>query len=342
MVGAAPLVRPCIISQHAQSIYQVRPGVSENRETFLVTGVLGCLGAWTVRVLQESGAAVVGFDLGTETRRLELVLGPEHRDVPLVRGDITDLAAVERALDEHGVTHVVHLAALQVPFCRENPPLGAAVNVVGTANVFEAVRRRADRIPGIVYASSAAVYGPHDDGAEDELPTPATHYGVYKLANEGTARIYWDEHGLPSVGLRPFTVYGPGRDQGMTSTPTQAMLAAARGEPFHISFGGVTQYQHARDVAECLVATARTLDQGARIHNLPGRPTHMSEVVAAIETAVPEVAGTITFEPQGLPFPASLQSNGAALPYRETPLVEGIAQTVAHFRERAPFTQAPR
>ena len=59
----------------------------------------------------------------------------------LVTGDITDLPAIERVLDEHAITNVVHLAALQVPFCRADPPLGAAVNVVGTVNVFEAVRR---------------------------------------------------------------------------------------------------------------------------------------------------------------------------------------------------------
>ena len=66
-----------------------------------------------------------------------------------VRGDITDLDALERTLDEHAITHVIHLAALQVPFCRADPPLGARVNVVGTVNVFEAAARRADRIgPG--------------------------------------------------------------------------------------------------------------------------------------------------------------------------------------------------
>jgi UDP-glucuronate 4-epimerase len=306
--------------------------MSNQQGAFLVTGVLGCLGAWTARVLLESGVPVVGFDLGTDTGRLELVLGRRHEDVQLVQGDITDLDALERTLDEHGITRVVHLAALQVPFCRENPPLGAAVNVVGTANVFEAVRRRAERIPGVVYASSAAVYGPDDRGDEDERTAPGTHYGVYKLANEGTARIYWEEHALPSVGLRPFTVYGPGRDQGMTSTPTQAMLAAARGKPFHISFGGVTQYQHARDVARSLVATSEQLHDGARVHNLPGPPTHMAEVVAAIEAAVPEASGTITYEPQELPFPSALESNGG-LPFVSTPLTEGVAETIAHFRE---------
>jgi nucleoside-diphosphate-sugar epimerase len=120
----------------------------------------------------------------------------------------------------------------------------------------------------------------------------------------------------------------------MTSTPTQAMLAATRGEPFQISFGGITQYQHARDVATCLVATSQQFERGARVHNLPGPPTPMEDVVAAIEAAVPEAAGTITFEPQGLPFPAVLESDGS-VPFVVTPLVDGVAETVAHFREHA-------
>ena len=78
--------------------------------------------------------------------------------VKLEQGDITDFAALERVLDEHEITRVVHLAAMQVPFCRADPVLGARVNVVGTVNVFEAVKRRRDRIPGVAWASSAAVY----------------------------------------------------------------------------------------------------------------------------------------------------------------------------------------
>lgn len=308
--------------------------MTDQQGAVLVTGVLGCLGAWTARVLADSGVPVVGFDLGTDPHRLELVLGRRREEIRLVRGDITDLDSLEQTIDEHGITRVIHLAALQVPFCRANPPLGAAVNVVGTANVFEAVRKRAERIPGVVYASSAAVYGANDRGDEDEHPTPGTHYGVYKLANEGTARIYWEEHGLPSIGVRPLTVYGPGRDQGMTSTPTQAMLAAARGEPFHISFGGVTQYQHARDVAHCLVASSEQLTSGARVHNLPGPAVHMSEVVAAIEAAAPGAAGSITFEPQALPFPPALESVGE-IAFVSTPFAQGVAETIAHFREHA-------
>src|SRR5690348_11060439 len=84
-------------------------------ERFLVTGALGCIGAWTVRRLVREGVPVVGFDLGSDPRRLALVLSPgELERVTMVVGDITDLAAVEAALETHAITNVIHLAALQV------------------------------------------------------------------------------------------------------------------------------------------------------------------------------------------------------------------------------------
>src|SRR5262249_34241374 len=159
-----------------------------------------------------------------------------------VIGDVTDLDAFGRVLDEHAITTVVHLAALQVPLVREHPVRGAEVNVVGTTNVLEAVRRRADRIGPVVYASSIAVYGPA--GTLDPDDPAGTLYGVFKRANEATAQRYFDDYGVSSIGLRPHTIFGPGRDQGATSAPTVAMLAAAARRPFHIPFGGRIQMQH--------------------------------------------------------------------------------------------------
>src|SRR6202011_951788 len=99
---------------------------------------------------------------------------------------------------------------------------GARVNVLGTLTVFEAVRQSEGRVQRLVYASSAAVFGPperYSAGPQpDDVPlVPTTHYGIFKCCNEGNARIYYLDHGLSSVGLRPWTVYGPGRDFGMNS-----------------------------------------------------------------------------------------------------------------------------
>jgi nucleoside-diphosphate-sugar epimerase len=307
-------------------------------ERFLVTGALGCVGSWVARAALDEGAEVVGFDLGSETARLELVLGDDAARVTLVRGDITDLDAFERALDEHAITRVVHLAALQVPFVRADPPLGMRVNVAGTVNVLEAVSRRLDRIPGVAYASSAAVYGPSDPSPAPESGgiAPATLYGVSKLADEGMARVYGADRGLPSVGLRPYVVYGPGRDQGMTSGPTAAMLAAARGEPYTIGFSGTAQYDYAPDLGRAFVTAAGAADGGARVYNTPGFVASLEDIVLAIRTVVPDAA--IAWEGDPLPFPSELEAvdfERELGPYPRTSLADGVFATIAHLRSIA-------
>jgi UDP-glucuronate 4-epimerase len=305
----------------------------------LVTGALGCVGAWAVKAVLDDGDEPVGYDLGDATHRLELILSEDERArLRMVRGDITDLTALGRALDEHEITRVVHLAALQVPFCRADPALGARVNVVGTVNVFEAVKERLDRIPGVAYASSAAVYGPGDPSPAPESggTAPGTIYGVYKLANEGTARLYHAESGVPSVGIRPYVVYGPGRDQGMTAGPTQAMAAAAEGEGFAIAYGGRAQYDYAPAVGRAFVA-AGSASAGAVVANFPGVRATMAEVVDAIEAAAPEAAGRVTWDETPLPFPAELEARALAAaigPVQQPLLAEGVAETVARFRQR--------
>src|SRR3954469_7897122 len=242
---------------------------------FLVTGAYGCIGAWVAAELVADGQSVVTFDLSPEPRRLRLLLDADAvAAIPHVAGDITDLAAIERAVDQHGVTNVIHLAALQVPFCRADPPLGARVNVLGTVNVFEAAKARPHVAP-ITYASSIAAF----DSAGSMAGHPSTIYGVYKRANESTASVYLGENGISSTGLRPHTVYGVGRDQGMTSAPTTAMLAAAAGKTFAIPYGGARQPQLARDVARAFIGASLAGREGAAVHNLPGRAVPIADVI---------------------------------------------------------------
>lgn len=306
----------------------------------LVTGALGCVGAWTIKALLDLGEEPVGYDLGGDDARLRLVLGAGELDrVTLVQGDVTDGDALGRALDEHAITNVVHLAALQVPFCRADPALGARVNVLGTVVVFEAVKARRVRIAGLAFASSTAVYNASDPSPAPESggTRPTTHYGVYKLANEGTARIFWNDEGVASIGIRPYVVYGPGRDQGMTSGPTLAMAAAAHGEGFEIGYGGSVQYDFAPDVGRAFALAARAANEGAHVANFPGEQSTMQEVVAAIEQAAPEVAGKVGWTDQRLPFPDSLESGlleRLVGPLPHTALTEGVTRTIEHFRTR--------
>ncbi|HEY1596559.1 MAG TPA: NAD(P)-dependent oxidoreductase [Thermoleophilaceae bacterium] len=301
---------------------------------YLVTGALGAIGAWAVRALVDRGHDVVTYDLGGSDHRLRLALSDDElAALTRLDGDIRDLARLERTLEEHEVGGVIHLAALQVPFVRSDPVAGAEVNVTGTVNVFEAVRRRGEgRLP-LVYASSIAALAP-EPGAH-----PSTLYGIFKRANEGTAERYFADYRVSSIGLRPHTVYGPGRDQGVTSAPTAAMVAAAERREFRIPFGGSAQFQFVADAGEAFVRASEAQVEGAFVHNLDGPVATMQEVIAAIERAAPDAAGLITAGEEPLPFPSSVDATsfvelvGGPL-WR--PLEDGVAESVRRFRPPAP------
>jgi len=308
-------------------------------EKFMITGSMGCIGAWVLRNLVDEDVEVVATDLSTDPVRPGLLLSDEElkEKITWAQLDVTDLDAVRSLVDKHGVTHIVHLAGLQIPFCRANPSLGSAVNVVGTVNMLEAARR--GDVKGLSYASSLAVMAPAEDYpdrpvADDVTLRPDTLYGIYKVANEGTARIYWQDWQVGSVGLRPYIVYGVARDQGMTSDIAKAVLAAAADKPFHIRFGSQVTLQHANDAARIFIACARAEYQGATACNLRNDVIDVSEFVEKLTTVAPNAK--ITFERDvPLPFPADLDDSGLRsiigdVPH--TPLEDAIAQDMARFK----------
>ncbi|CAG2150154.1 NAD-dependent epimerase/dehydratase family protein [Cupriavidus numazuensis] len=312
-------------------------------ERFLVTGALGCIGAWTVRRLVQEGVPVVAFDADNDVRRLRLLMDDAQLSrVEMVRGDITDLDLVEATLDRHRITHVIHLAALIHPRFKSDPPLGARVNVLGGVNLFEAVARRVERIPRIVYASSIAVYD-NGDAANDAAIQhhtaghPTTLYGVFKQAEEGMARVYYQDRGVSSIGLRPATVFGAGRDYGLTAAPTQAVLAAALGRPFHIPYSGCSQIHYADDLARMFIACARSGYRGADVFNMHGSVADMGEIVETIESVIPQARGTITFDGASLGLPEDYDATALENvigPLPRTPLREAVGETFRLFRSR--------
>jgi UDP-glucuronate 4-epimerase len=310
---------------------------SGTQPVFLVTGAMGCIGAWALSHLVRQGNRVVSFDLSADRGRLNLLLEPHEQEaITFLTGDLTDPAQVAAAVREQAVTHILHLGALQVPFCRANPVLGAQVNVVGTVNVFEAARQCG--VSHLAYASSVAVYGPpapEQAGMvlHEAAFRPATLYGVYKVTNENTARLYWQDHRISSTALRPYTVYGVGRDQGFTSDPTRAMLAAAAGLPYHIQFNGPCQYHFASDVALQFIAAAERPLDGAFAFNMGGDPMTSRQVIEQIKAVCPDAQ--ITCSDSELPFPAGFDGEALrqALPGVETtPFEQGVRQTVEQFR----------
>jgi len=314
--------------------------MSPRGQRFLITGAKGFIGAWIVKNLVERGDYPCLFDLDTESHRLRALLAEgQLQGVTFLQGDVTVLEEVDRAVAENGVTHIIHLAALQVPSCAANPVLGAQVNVIGTLNIFEVARRRRDLVKRIVYASSAAVFGPEEfygqGTVQEGAPLhPGTHYGVFKQCNEGNARVYFANDGISSVGLRPWAVYGVGRDQGISSGPTKAIKASVLGRPYTIQFTGAVDLQYADDCARIFLRCAEADLPGARVYTLRGSVVEIGEFIRTLEQVYPRARGLIRAEGKHLPIAPELDDSALVRDLQEvprTPLEEGIRQTVEIF-----------
>lgn len=307
-------------------------------DTYLVTGGMGCIGAWALFHLQRAGLRAVNFDQSTDRHRIDwLMSAEEQRNIAFVQGDLRDTEAVKSVFAEYDITHVIHLAALQVPMCRANPVLGAEVNVTGTVNIFEAAREQG--VGHVAFASSIGVYGPPSDFPPGLIPNdapqnPRTLYGAYKACTEGTAKVYFYDYGITSTTLRPYTVYGVGRNQGMTSEPTKALVAAAKSQPYHIPFSGTMQFQLAGDVARQFILAAQQPLDGACGFNLGGgEPRTVADFVQVATDVLP--AAQIEVADNPLPFPAGFDDSALRASFDtvyETPLEAGIAGTIAHIQ----------
>ena len=307
-----------------------------------MTGGYGCIGSWVAKRLVDEGLEVWIYDLKQDTHRLDLLLDEaQQANVHFLAGDVAEASAFRAAVESVGATHLLHLAGLLVPTCAADPLLGARVNVLGTLAVFEAAVALKDQVRRVVYASSAAVHGPSAPGQRmgDEVRlAPLTHYGAFKACNELNARVYWLDHGISSVGLRPWTVYGVGRDFGLTSEPTRAIEAVAAGNAFAISYGGVQDLQYVDDVAATFLKTLREPFEGAEVYNVRGAVVSIEEFVATFEDVVPEAKGKVTHGDRQLPIAPDLDDARLEIrfgPLPKTRLADGLRETYRRFVEIA-------
>ncbi len=181
--------------------------------TYLITGGAGFIGSNLAHALAASGERVRLFDDFSTGRGENLASLPPS--VEVIEGDLRDGAAVSRACE--GVDYVLHQGAIpSVPRSFIDPVAVTQVNVLGTLHVLEGARRNGVR--RVVYASSSAVYGDQPAAVKDEsLPTcPISPYGASKLAGEHLALAYHRGHGLETVALRYFNVFGPRQNPNST------------------------------------------------------------------------------------------------------------------------------
>jgi nucleoside-diphosphate-sugar epimerase len=293
----------------------------------LVTGAGGCIGSWVLSLLVRSGVQACAFDLSEDKRRPGLLL--DDKDVGKIdwrTGDISDSGAVMRVMEEVRPCAVIHLAALQVPFCKADPVAGARVNVVGTVNVFETARKLG--IKRLAYASSIAAYGAMDEG----LGAMHTLYGAYKHCDEQIALVYSGDWNVHSVGIRPGVVYGVGRDQGLTSKTTVAILAAAAGKPYDVPFSGGVSWLYTGEVASAFIRAVSKERMGAPVFNMNGVHAPVEEGLAILRKLAPQAR--ITSSGDALAFPMHLPDTPLRQflgDYGTASLAEGIRETYDAF-----------
>ena len=295
--------------------------------SILVTGAGGCIGAWTLRQLVADNQQVVAFDLSGDTRRAALLMTEDQmRSVQWEQGDIADVDNMKKVMERHSVEAIIHLAALQVPFCKADPMNGARVNVLGTVNVFEAAREFG--IERLTYASSVASHGMGDS------PWLKTLYGAYKMCDENLAEVYWQDWQVPSIGIRPVVIYGVARDQGMTSLPTLAILAGVLGKPFEVTFTGTVGFIYAQEAAMAFIAAVSNPQQEAHVYDLNGTPATVQQVLDIISRECPGASLTCSGDP--LPFPGELSDDPlrqAIAQYPSWTIERGVLETVERFRQ---------
>jgi len=328
----------------------------------LVTGAAGFIGYHVSEYLLARGDSVVGLDnindyyeVSLKEARLARLQG--HDNFSFLRADLEDRAALERLFQEQHFDGVINLAAQAgVRYSIENPRAYIDSNIVGFINILECCRHHGTG--HLVYASSSSVYGMNTSmpfSVHDNVDHPVSLYAASKKANELMAHTYSHLYGLPTTGLRFFTVYGPwGRPDMALFLFTRAIIA---GEPIKVFNHGRMQrdFTFIDDIVEGVV---RVLDKPAqanpdfdsaapdpgsssapyRIYNIGNnQPVLLLDYIAAIEKALGMQAEKelLPMQPGDVPATyADIDALEAAVGYRPaTPVDAGVAKFIEWYRD---------
>jgi UDP-glucose 4-epimerase len=281
----------------------------------LITGGMGVLGSMVTEELVQRGERPVLY-----ARHLDRSLvSPAVLDrVEYVRGDVLDLPSLVHAMRRHGVTRVVHMAALLIGECQANPYQGFKVNVEGTVNVLEAARLTDVR--RVVHTSSKSVYGAvpppfgHPTYAplpEDGPKNPVRVYDATKLAGELMALQYVEVHGLDVVILRFASTFGPGKlvRHGPVSWHSRLVEHAMAGQPARLPQGGdqPDDMIYHRDIARAIVLAVDAPGLTHRVFNIGrGEAATMREFADVVRRVIPgaalEVGPGLDYYGSGIPY----------------------------------------
>ncbi len=328
----------------------------------LVTGSAGFIGSTLALRLLERGDEVVGYDnlndyYDVNLKRARLARLQAHSGFTEVRAGLEDRAALVGAFARHRPQRVVNLAAQAgVRYSIQNPHAYVDSNLVGFVNVLEACRHH--EVEHLVYASTSSVYGANTRmpfSVHDNVDHPLSLYAATKKANELMAHTYSHLYGLPTTGLRFFTVYGPwGRPDMALFLFTRAILA---GEPIEVFNYG----HHRRDftyIDDIVEGVIRVLDQVAtpnpewssetpdsatsrapyRLYNIGShRPVELMRYIEVLEDCLGRKAikNLLPMQPGDVPDTyADVEALVQDVGYQpSTPIEVGVARFVAWYRE---------
>lgn len=309
----------------------------------LLTGAAGFIGSHLAEALVAAGRTVVGYDnfdpfYGREVkeRNLEQLAGAPG--FHLVEADILDRDRLARAFREHGITEVIHLAALAGvrPSIRE-PYRFQEVNVLGTASLLECARDF--EVENFLFASSSSVYGNNEKvpfSESDPVDHPISPYAASKKAGELICHTWYHLYGFPVTCLRFFTVYGPRQRPDLAIAKFTRLIDEGRPIPFYGDGTSRRDYTHVDDiVAGVLAALRRRTPYG--IYNLgESETTSLADLVAMIEAALGKKAAVERLPPQPGDVRvtyADISRARAELGYAPTtPIARGIPAYVAWYR----------
>ncbi len=327
----------------------------------LITGTAGFIGSTLALRLLERGDAVIGIDnhnnyYDPALKEARLAQFASHPNYNHLRIDLADLKAIEDCFATHKPQRVVNLAAQAgVRYSIENPMAYIDSNIVGFAHVLEGCRHHG--VEHLVYASSSSVYGANTAmpfSVHHNVDHPLSLYAASKKSNELMAHTYSHLYGLPTTGLRFFTVYGPwGRPDMALFKFTQAILADETIQVFNYG-------KHRRDftyIDDIVEGIVRILDRPApsnpewngdqpdpgsskapwRIYNIGNNnPTELLDYIAALENALGKKAeiDLLPLQPGDVPDTyANVDDLVEQFHYKPaTSIEEGIARFVAWYR----------
>ena len=312
----------------------------------LVTGGYGCIGVQTVKwILTNTAASVVVASRDVSDERTERFFhDDDHARLRCVAVDVRDQLQLEHVLRTNRITHVIHLAAFQTPDCNEHRDMGLQINVAGTQNLIEAMKACRPLVQRFVFASSIAVYGPRTSYPGSQVPmlaepAPVNVYGAWKLAGEHISRLFCTETDIPTVSLRPGVLFGPGRDAGLTSTPTTAMKCVALEQPFEIPFRSRQDYLYAPDVGAAFAVAAIAPFEGYGVFTLPSHTVDTAEIVATMHRAASETGlgdnFAVTAGIEEVPFICDLEYEPFLQAFPDTPhtpLAEAVQESLEAFK----------